>query len=58
MLLKDPPGVCKRSVSEISWHVDGPPKIATSYAINRFQQTPDKMKTSAYIWDINSPNEP
>ena len=32
--------------------------MAASYAINRFQQTPDKMKTDAFMWDINFPNEP
>ena len=37
MLLKDPTDVCKRSVSEISWHTEGPSKLATSYAISRFQ---------------------
>ena len=48
----------KRSVSEVSWHSEGPHKLAVSYAIPRFQQTPDKMKTHSYVWDINNPNTP
>lgn len=32
--------------------------MAASYAINRFQQTPEKMKTCSYIWDLSNPNEP
>lgn len=55
---RDPPGICKRSVSEISWHTENPSKLAASYAINRFQQTPAKMKTESYIWDLANPNEP
>lgn len=35
----------KRSVSEISWHPEGPTKAAVSYAIFRFQQMPDGMET-------------
>ena len=52
MLFKDPADVCKRAVSELSWHVDGPHKLAVSYAIPRFQQTPDKMRTCSYVWDL------
>ena len=37
---RDPADICKRSISELSWHSDNPSKIAASYAINRFQQTP------------------
>lgn len=58
MLLKDPPDVCKRSVSELSWHTEGPSKLAVSYAIPRFQQTPDKMKNNSYVWDLHNPNAP
>jgi len=36
MLFKDKNEKCKRSVSEISWHPEGPTKIACSYAIMRF----------------------
>ena len=35
----------RRSVSEISWHPEGPTKAAVSYAISRFQQMPDGMLT-------------
>ena len=57
-LPRDPPDVCKRSVSEVSWHTEGATKLAVSYAIPRFQQTPDKMKTHSYVWDVNNPNAP
>lgn len=56
MLFKDKNAPCKRSVSEISWHAEGPTKIAVSYAVMRFQQMNDKMTNQAYIWDINNPN--
>ena len=55
---RDPPDICKRSVSELSWHVEGPTKLAVSYAISRFQQTPEKMRTNSYIWDLMNPNAP
>lgn len=58
MLFKDNPGICKRGVSEVSWHAENMNKLATSYSINRFQQTPDKMNTDSYIWDLNFPNQP
>lgn len=38
--------------------MDGPQKLAVSYAIPRFQQTPDKMKTNSYVWDLQNPNAP
>jgi len=57
MLFKDDASDdCKRSVSEISWHPEGPTKIVASYAIMRFQQIPEKMPTQAYIWDLQNPN--
>lgn len=37
MLFKDQSDGVKRSVSEISWHPEGPTKAAVSYAITRFQ---------------------
>lgn len=55
---RDPADICKRSVSEVSWHAEGPHKLAVSYAIPRFQQTPDKMKTHSYVWDLQNPNTP
>mmetsp|Transcript_51698 Transcript_51698/g.59382 ORF Transcript_51698/g.59382 Transcript_51698/m.59382 type:complete len:692 (+) Transcript_51698:39-2114(+) len=48
----------KRSVSKVFWHPEGPTKLAVSYAIQRFQQTPDNMPSHAYIWDVNKPNSP
>jgi len=36
MLFKDHSEVCKRSVSELSWHPESSDKIAASYAIMRF----------------------
>jgi WD40 repeat protein len=48
----------KRAVSKIAWHPEGVSKIAVGYAIQRFQQMPEKMPNEAYIWDINNPNSP
>jgi dynein intermediate chain 2, axonemal len=36
MLFKDPKENCKRSVSKISWHPDGPTSLAAAYSIMRF----------------------
>ena len=43
MLFKDPSEVCKRSVSRISWHPDGPQSLAAAYSIMRFQKQPSNM---------------
>eukprot|EP00742_Colponemidia_sp_Colp-10_P001216 GILJ01001309.1.p1 GENE.GILJ01001309.1~~GILJ01001309.1.p1 ORF type:complete len:593 (-),score=99.77 GILJ01001309.1:140-1918(-) len=48
----------KRAVSKISWHPDGPNKLAVAYSILRFQQMPDRMPVQSYIWDVNNPNSP
>lgn len=42
----------------MEWQPDNPCKVAAAYSILKFQQMPDSMPTSSYIWDINSPNEP
>eukprot|EP00744_Colponema_vietnamica_P003227 GILI01004977.1.p1 GENE.GILI01004977.1~~GILI01004977.1.p1 ORF type:complete len:582 (-),score=174.73 GILI01004977.1:310-2055(-) len=57
MLFKDQSDV-KRSVNKISWHPEGPTKLAVSYSILRFQQMPDDMPVQSYIWDVNNPNTP
>jgi len=52
------PNEIKRSVTHMCWHPDLPNKIACSYSILQFQQMPDKMPMSSYIWDVNKPNDP
>lgn len=46
----------KRAVTSISWHPDGPFKLAASYSVMKFQGQSSNSK--AYIWDINNPNVP
>ena len=46
----------KRAVTSISWHPDGPFKLAASYSVMKFQGQNSGSK--AYIWDINNPNVP
>lgn len=52
------PNEIKRAATKISWHPEGPEKLAVSYAIMEFQKMPDKMPMSSYIWDVNNPNQP
>jgi len=52
------PNEIKRSATHISWHPDSQNKLAVSYSILQFQESPEKMSTNAYIWDVNNPNEP
>lgn len=52
------PNETKRSASKICWHPDGNAKVAVSYSVMQFQQMPENMPRSSYIWDVNSPNEP
>ena len=33
-------------------------KVAVAYSILHFQQQPDGMPVSSYIWDVNNPNTP
>lgn len=47
----------KRSATSISWHPDDPHKMAVAYSILQFQQMPDKMPLSSYIWDVTNPND-
>jgi len=48
----------KRAVTSLSWHPDGPYKIAAAYSILRFQQNTPSMNMNSYIWDVNNPNIP
>ena len=36
----------------------GARKVAVAYSIMRFQQQPEGMPCSSYIWDVNNPNTP
>lgn len=56
-VFKDPNDV-KRAANKICWHPDSPHKMAISYSILQFQQMPEKMPMSSYIWDVNQPNAP
>lgn len=51
-------GDFKRAATKISWHPDGTSKLAVAYSIMQFQQMPENMPVSSFIWDVNSPNEP
>ena len=42
----------------LSWHPDGPFKLAAAYSILRFQQHSTLGGSNSYIWDVNSPNVP
>jgi dynein intermediate chain 2 len=48
----------KRQVSSISWHPDGPHKIAVSYAKLNFDSIRENYSYQSYIWDINNSNVP
>lgn len=52
------PNEIKRSATKISWHPELANKVAVSYSILQFQQMPDKMPITSYIWDVNNPNQP
>jgi dynein intermediate chain 2 len=47
-----------REATSISWHPEGPHKLAVSYAVMQFQKSPDTMLNVSYIWDVHTPNEP
>ncbi|CDJ30035.1 dynein intermediate chain, putative [Eimeria mitis] len=57
-LLKDHSGDCKRSVTCIAWHPEGPQKLAVGYGIMKFQGQPESLPTCALLWDPRHPNEP
>lgn len=48
----------KRTITSISWHPDGPHRLAASYSILRFQQQPSNLAMESYIWDVTNPNAP
>ena len=53
------PSEIKRSASYISWNPDvDNRKCAVAYSILGFQEQPEGMSKSSYIWDVNSPNRP
>lgn len=47
-----------REATSITWHPEGPHKLAVSYAIMQFQKSPEDMANVSYIWDVNNPNQP
>lgn len=44
------PNEIKRSATKISWHPEGPNKLAVSYSIMQFQAAPPNMPIKSYIW--------
>mmetsp|Transcript_5082 Transcript_5082/g.7878 ORF Transcript_5082/g.7878 Transcript_5082/m.7878 type:complete len:595 (-) Transcript_5082:83-1867(-) len=52
------PNAVKRTATSISWYPDAARKLAVSYSILQFQQTPDGMSPNSYVWDITNPNYP
>lgn len=56
-LFKDPADE-KRSVTKISWHPEGPTKIAGSYSNLKFQRMTEEMPMASFIWDISERNTP
>jgi len=53
------PNEIKRAASYISWNPDvNNRKCAIAYSILNFQQQPEGMSTSSYIWDVANPNVP
>ena len=57
-VFRDPCAI-KRGASYISWNPDVENrKCAIAYSILGFQQQPEGMALSSYIWDVNAPNKP
>lgn len=48
----------RRQVSSISWHPDGPHKIAVSYAKLNFDSIRESYSYQSYIWDISNSSVP
>eukprot|EP00743_Colponemidia_sp_Colp-15_P005201 GILK01005596.1.p1 GENE.GILK01005596.1~~GILK01005596.1.p1 ORF type:complete len:578 (-),score=98.10 GILK01005596.1:78-1811(-) len=46
-----------RMITSISWHPEGPKKMAASYSLLKFQEG-GNVPSSSYIWDVNNPNTP
>ena len=58
-ILKDPhQQECRRQASYVSWYPDGARKLAVAYSILDFQQQPEDMPLSSYIWDLSKPTIP
>ena len=51
MYCRDPNDI-KRSVSFMSWHPDGPRKLAAAYSVLEFQKAPMGISFDSYIWDV------
>jgi len=52
------PNETRRAVNSLSWHPEGPHKLAVSHCIMQFQKMPANMPVSSYIWDLHNPNQP
>lgn len=58
LLFKDPEKGHKRCINKISWHPDGPTKLAGAYCMMRFHKPMPDLSCRSFIWDLKSPNSP
>lgn len=60
LLFKDPEKGHRRCINKISWHPDGPHKLAGAYCMMRFHKpmAMTDLSCRSMVWDLNSPNEP
>jgi dynein axonemal intermediate chain 2 len=52
------PSAEARTVAWVSWHPEGPTKVAVAYSSLEFQKATDSMSLKSHIWDIENPNFP
>lgn len=58
LLFKDPEKGHKRCINKISWHPDGPNKLAGAYCMMRFHKPMADLSCKSFVWDLTSPNAP
>lgn len=58
LLFKDPEKGHKRCINKISWHPDGPTKLAGAYCMMRFHKPMPDLSCRSFVWDLKSPNSP
>lgn len=58
LLFKDPEKGHKRCINKISWHPDGPNKLAGAYCMMRFHKPMADLSCKSFVWDLKSPNAP
>ena len=50
------PNEVKRTAAFMSWHPDGPRKLAVAYSVLEFQKAPMGISYDSYIWDVGELN--